>query len=444
MLEGLRSASLETFVEQSTGAPSESAAEFARARRSLAGGVDSPVRAGKAVGAPPPVIASALGSKVVDVDGREYVDHLCAYGPVLLGHGDPSIRAAVSAAAARGTVIGVTHPEEIRLAERIRAHVPSMERIRLVSTGTEACMSASRLARAHTRREKIVRFAGDYHGHADEMIFSAGASSDSAPSIDAGVTAATASNVIILPYGDVAAAEGCFAARGAEIAALFVEPVCANMGLVLPAPGFLPALRDMTARAGALLVFDEIITGFRLGLGGAQAIYGVTPDLTCVGKTLGGGLPLAAFGGRADVMARLAPDGPVFQGGTFSGNPLCVAAAHAFLDRVEGDPGLYARLDALGARLADGARAAIAAAGLDYPVVRIGSIVDFMFRTGPAHSNLEQAKEADRAAYASFYRKMLDESVYLAPSPMEVMFLTAAHTDADVDATIAAMHAALG
>lgn len=409
----------------------------------LAGGVDSPVRAGKPVGAPPPLIASARGATVVDVEGREYIDYLCAYGPVLLGHGDPAIQAAVSAAASSGTVLGVTHPEETRLAERIHAHMPSMERLRLVSTGTEACMSAARLARAFTRRDKIVRFAGDYHGHADDMIFSAGASSESAPSIDAGVTAATASNVIILPYDDNAAVERCFEFAGDDIAAVFVEPACANMGLVVPSTGFLRALRDVTARGGALLVFDEIITGFRLGLGGAQALFGVSPDLTCIGKTLGGGLPIAAFGGRADVMARLAPDGPVFQGGTFSGNPLCVAAAHAFLDRLEGDRGLHARLEALGARLADGARAAIADAGLDYPVVQLGSIVDFMFRSGTPHSTLVQAREADSGAYARYYWKMLDEGIYLAPSPMEVMFLTASHDERDVDRTIGAIRRSL-
>ena len=423
-----------TFVAQRN----TSSIEFERARRSLAGGVDSPVRAGVPMGAPPPVIASARGSKLVDVDGREYIDYLCAYGPVLLGHGDPAIREAIAAAAESGTVLGVTHPDETRLAERIRSHLPSMERLRFVSTGTEACMSAARVARSFTRREKIVRFSGDYHGHADEMIFSAGASSNSAPAIEAGVTSATASNVIILPYNDIGAVERCFA-ESRDIAALFVEPVCANMGLVMPAPGYLEALRMLTSKAGVLLVFDEIITGFRLALGGAQALYGVQPDLTCVGKTLGGGLPIAAFGGREDIMARLAPDGPAFQGGTFSGNPLCVAAAHALLDKLENDRGLHVRLDALGRRLADGARRAIAGAGLDYPVVQIGSIVDFMFRGGAPHANFEQARTADRDAYARYYWKMLDAGIYLAPSPMEVMFLTGAHTERDVDETIDAI-----
>jgi glutamate-1-semialdehyde 2,1-aminomutase len=233
--------------------------------------------------------------------------------------------------------------------------------------------------------------------------------------------------------------ERCLAESGGQIAALFVEPVCANMGLVLPAPGYLLALRDLTSRAGVLLVFDEIITGFRLALGGAQALYGVRPDLTCIGKTLGGGLPIAAYGGREDVMARLAPDGPVFQGGTFSGNPLCVAAAHAFLDSLEGDRGLHDRLDVLAKRLADGTRSTIASAGLEYPVVQLGSIVDFMFRRGAAHANFDQARDADRGAYARYYWKMLDAGVHLAPSTMEVMFLTAAHTERDVDATVAAI-----
>jgi glutamate-1-semialdehyde 2,1-aminomutase len=304
-------------------------------------------------------------------------------------------------------------------------------------------MSAARVARSFTRREKIVRFEGDYHGHADEMIFSAGASSNSAPGIDAGIGAAATGSVIVLSYNDAPAVDACLREHAGEIAAVFVEPVCANMGLVLPADGYLEALAALTARAGALLVFDEVITGFRLGLGGAQARYAVRPDLTCIGKALGGGLPIAAFGGRADVMERLAPDGPAFQGGTFSGNPLCVAAAHAMLDRLEDDPAFYADLDALGARLADGARSALADAGLAYPVVRLESIVDFMFRAGKPHATYAQARQADAAAYARYYWAMLEAGVFLAPSPMEVMFLTAAHTEEDVDITIAAMRSAL-
>lgn len=418
-------------------------AETVRAARALAGGVDSPVRAGVPTASPPPMLASALGSRVYDVDGRAYIDYLCAYGPVLVGHADPAIANAVHLAAQRGAVTGVTHVEEVRLAERIRAHLPSMERLRFVSTGTEACMSAARVARSFTRREKIVRFAGNYHGHADEMIFGAGASSNSAPSLAAGVTTATVGNVLILPYNDARALESCLERHGDEVAAIFLEPVCANMGLVLPRPGYLEAARAAATRTGALLVFDEVITGFRLGLCGAQGRYRVRPDLTCIGKVLGGGLPIAAFGGREDVMACLAPDGAVFQGGTFSGNPLCVAAAHALLDRLEGDTTLYASLDALGARLAQGARNAIAVAGLRYPVVHLGSIVDFMFRDGYPHADYDGATQSDTSAYARYYWKMLAAGIYLPPSRMEVMFLTAAHTESDIDATISAIATSL-
>ena len=432
--------SIDEALSQTTGA---CAAEFARARRALAGGVDSPVRAGVPMGAPPPVVASARGSRIIDVEGRSYIDYLCAYGPVLLGHGDLGVAAAVHAAAQSGTVLGCTHEDEIRLAERIRRHFPSMERLRFVSTGTEACMSAARVARSFTGRAKIVRFEGNYHGHSDEMIFSAGASSNSAPSLAAGVTSAVANSVIVLPYNDAAAVERCLAAHGTEIAAIFVEPVCANMGLVLPASGYLEKLRTLAHQAGALLVFDEIITGFRLGLGGAQAMYAVQPDLTCLGKVLGGGLPIAVFGGRADVMERLAPDGPVFQGGTFSGNPLCVAAANALLDRLEDDEEFYAGLDALSVRLADGLREALHDAGLAYPVVQLGSIVDFMFREEAPHATYAQARTADAAAYARFYWAMLESGVFLAPSQMEVMFLTAAHTGEDVDRTIDAARQAV-
>ena len=430
-------------METSRAAGRLSRAEFARARAVIAGGVDSPVRAGAAVGDAPPVVKSANGSRIIDADGREYVDYLCAYGPVLLGHGDPAIATAVRSAIDAGAVVGATHPEEVRLAERIVKHMPSMQRLRFVSTGTEACMSAARVARSFTGREKIVRFEGDYHGHSDEMIFAAGASSNSAPGIAAGVTRGAASGVIVLPYNDAEALERCLHDGGADVAAIFVEPVCANMGLVMPQPGFLETLRALATRAGALLVFDEVITGFRLGLGGAQARLRIGPDLTCIGKVLGGGLPIAAFGGRADVMARLAPDGPVFQGGTFSGNPLCVAAANALLDRLESDEEFYADLEALAVRLADGARDAIRDAGKDYPVVQCGSIVDFMFRPGLPHTNYRQAREADADAYARYYWAMLDAGIFLAPSPMEVMFLTAAHTEEDVDRTIAAMSAAL-
>ena len=416
---------------------------YARARQAIAGGVNSPVRAGAPVGGPPPMLASAAGACVVDVDGREYLDYQCAYGPVLLGHALPSVTAAVARAASAGTVFGSTHPEEVRLAERISCAIPSMERVRFVSTGTEACASALRVARAYTGRSKFVRFSGNYHGHTNEMIFSAGASTNATAGPASGVTQGVIDDAVLLPYNDAAAVADALAQNEGRIAAVMLEPVVGNMGLVLPEAGYLEALRALATRFGALLIFDEVITAMRLGLGGAQTLYDVRPDLTCVGKALGGGLPIAAFGGHADIMAALAPEGRVFQGGTFSGNPVCVAAAHALLDALEADPRIYDRLDALAKRLADGAREAIADAGLDYPVVQIGSIVDFMFRAGAPPRNFAQASQADAAAYARYYWAMLERGIYLAPSQMEVMFVTAAHTADDIDRTVAAIRASL-
>jgi glutamate-1-semialdehyde 2,1-aminomutase len=418
-------------------AQSRSADLFERARAVIAGGVDSPVRAGGAVGSPPPLIARAHGSHISDVDGREYIDYLCAYGPVLLGHSHPAITAAVARALEDGAVFGATHPEEIRLAERIASLMPSMERLRFVSTGTEACMSAVRVARAFTRRETIARLRGNYHGHGDEMIFSAGASSDSTPTLACGVTNAVANGVRVLPYNDAAAIER--ALESETVAALIMEPIAGNMGLVLPEEGYLARVRQACTRAGTVLIFDEVITGFRVGLGGAQERYGIRADLTCIGKTLGGGLPIAAFGGRPDIMACLAPEGGVFQGGTFAGNPVCVAAAHAFLDVLEADAGFYERLDTLARRLAAGAREALSNAGLRYPVVQFASMVDFAFRTGAPPRDYAQAAEADGDAYAHYYWKMLERGIFLPPSKMELMFLTAAHTNEDIDVTIDAM-----
>jgi glutamate-1-semialdehyde 2,1-aminomutase len=395
------------------------------------------------MGGEPPMISSAQGARIVDSDGREYLDFLCAYGPVLLGHADPVIAAAVARAAMNGTVFGGTHVEEIRLAERLVDLMPSLERVRFVSTGTEACASALRVARAFTGRPRFVRFTGNYHGHSNEMIFSAGASTKSDGGGARGVTHGVIRDAIVLPYNDVPALRSALDVHRGDVAAIMLEPVVGNMGLVLPDPGYLEAVRSLADRDGALLIFDEVITGFRLGTGGAQTLYGVRPDLTCIGKALGGGLPIAAFGGRADIMAVLAPDGPVFQGGTFSGNPVCVAAAHAFLDRVTADAQMFVRLDALGSRLAAGARQALASAGLRYPVVQIGSIVDFMFREGAPHRTFEGALEADSEAYARFYWAMLERGIFLAPSQMEVMFVTAAHTDDDIDRAVVAMHGAI-
>jgi len=412
-----------------------------RALAVIAGGANSPVRAGAPMGAPPPLIALARGSRIYDVSGREYVDYLCAYGPVLLGHADRGVAQAVQRALNDGAVFGATHPQEVRLAERIRRLLPSMERVRLVNSGTEACASAVRLARAYTRRERIARCAGNYHGHSDAMIFAAGSSSNSSPSLDSGVSQGVTAEIDVLPYNTCAPVEA--ALRGCQVAALIIEPVAGNMGLVLPATGYLEALRELCTRYGTLLIFDEVITGFRLAPGGAQEVFGVRPDLTCIGKTLGGGLPIAAFGGRADIMEHLAPQGHVFQGGTFSGNPVCVAAAHAFLDALELDDTFHARLDALAKRLATGAADAIRAAGLDYPVVQIASIVDFAFRNGAPPRDYAEATAADGEAYARYYWAMLERGIFLPPSKMEVMFLTAAHTEEDIDRTIVAMRESL-
>lgn len=401
------------------------------------------MRAGAAVGAPTPIIDQAHGSRVVDIDGREYIDYLCAYGPVLLGHADPRITQRVSEAMADGAVYGATHMEEVRLAERLITLFPSMESLRFVTTGTEACMSAVRLARCVTRREKIIRFDGCYHGHSDEMIFSAGASSASGPTLASGVTGGVVHDVLVLPYNDIFAVDRTLRGRRNEIAAVIVEPVCGNMGLCLPAPNFLEGLRDLCRSFGVILIFDEVITGLRLGTGGAQALYGVRPDITCLGKALGGGLPIAAFGGRGDVMAKLAPQGPVFQGGTFSGNPACVAAAHALLDAVESDPDFYTGLERVSRRLAEGLRAIMADLKLPCPVVQLGSMVDFMFRAGPPHRDMRQAMEADAAVYARYYHAMLERGVLLPPSQLELMFVTAAHGDDDIDATLAAARESL-
>jgi glutamate-1-semialdehyde 2,1-aminomutase len=419
------------------------ARNLAWAQRFLAGGVDSPVRAGKPVGEPSPFIVSGKGSRVTDVDGRQYIDYLCAYGPVILGHADRRVTHAVDSAMRRGAVVGTTHPEELRLAERISARFSTMERVRFVSTGTEACMSAVRVARAFTRREKIVRFAGCYHGQSDQMIFSAGASSLSLPSLESGVTHGIVNDVIVLPYNDVPALELALREHGPAIAAVIVEPVCANMGLCLPAPGYLQALRRQTRAHGALLIFDEVITGFRLGTQGAQGEFGVWPDLSCIGKALGGGLPIAAFGGRADIMQMLAPDGSVFVGGTFSGNPACVAAAHAFLDVLDCEPEFFVRLQSRAQQVASGLIEIILRAGLSYPLVQCGSMIDFMFRQGPPHRNLREANEANQDAYARYYHGMLERGILLPPSQMEVMFVTASHTDADIETTLNAARLAL-
>ena len=410
---------------------------FERARRVIPGGVNSPVRAFKAVGGSPRFIVWGEGCRVFDADGRAYVDYLGSWGPLILGHACPDVVEAVREAALRGTSYGAPCPGEVELAERVTRLVPSMEKVRFVSSGTEATMSALRLARGFTGRSKILKFEGCYHGHADGLLVAAGSgvATLGIPG-SPGVTAGTVADTLVVPYNDVRALEAAVTAHGSDLAAVIVEPVVGNMGCVLPAPGYLDSLREITRRAGALLVFDEVITGFRLGLGGAQAAYGITPDLTCLGKIIGGGLPVGAYGGRADVMDRVAPDGPVYQAGTLSGNPLAMEAGCAALDALK-RPGNYERLAALTTRLTDGLAGAADAAGAVVTINRVASMFTVFFCRGPV-SDYASAKASDTARYARFFHAMLDRGVYLPPAQFEAAFVSLAHTEADVDATVAA------
>ncbi len=409
-----------------------------RALEVLAGGCDSPVRSGWSAGLPMFVQASARGAHAYDESGRRYVDYIMAYGPLLFGHTHPELVTGLDALAKHGFVWGTTHSEEIRLGERIRAYLPSMQRMRFVTTGTEAMMSAVRVARAFTGRPRILKFAGNYHGHFDLALIDAGASAGTGTG---GIPHGVRGDVLVARYNDLASVDERLEGNETELAAIVVEPVGANMGLVQPADGFLEGLLRRAQRAGALLIFDEVITWLRFGLHGAQGRTSVVPDLTALGKIMGGGLPIAAFGGRRDVMAVLAPDGATFTGGTHGGNPFCVAMAHRVLDLLEAHPEYYRYMDELARHLAGGLREIFAQRGLPYTVVQWESVVDFKFRAGPAAKNYDDACSADRAAYARYCAAMLERGILLAPSQNEVMFLSTAHTAQDVDETLnAARH----
>jgi glutamate-1-semialdehyde 2,1-aminomutase len=367
-----------------------------------------------------------------------------AYGPLLFGHGHPAFSSGLDEIAARGAVTGSTHPDEFVLAERIRGHLPSMERLRFTTTGSEAVQSAIRVARAFTGRDTILKFAGNYHGHFDLALQDAGASAYTERPEHSGIPVAVTADLAVARYNDLADVDAKLDAIGDRLAAIVVEPIVGNMGLVTPDSGFLAGLRERADARGALLIFDEVITWLRLGLAGAQALVGVRPDLTTIGKIIGGGFPLAAFGGRADVMAVLAPSGPCFTGGTHAGNPFAVAIGLRVLDWLEAHPHAYIQMETLGARLAGGIRATLTHYGLPYAVTHLESIVDFKFRAGGPNRNYDEARQANKAAYAAYYHAMRARGILLPPSQNEVMFLCTEHTVADIDETIAAIDASLG
>ena len=414
---------------------------FARARRLIPGGVNSPARAFGGVGGEPISFASAEGQHLTDIDGNTYLDYIGSWGPMILGHRHPRVVAAIARALSTGTSYGAPTEAESHLADLIIAAVPSIEKVRMVSSGTEAAMSAVRLARGFTGRDVIVKFAGNYHGHVDSLLVSAGSAAATLGVPDSpGVTAGTAKDTVVLEYNEPQQLEDLFRVRGDEIAAVLMEPVVGNMGLVVPSREFLAAIRDQTRRHGSLFVCDEVMTGFRLALGGAQQLLGIEPDLTTLGKIVGGGLPLGAYGGRADVMNHILPVGKVFQAGTLSGNPLAVAAGTATLEELR-DHSPYERLDRLGARLEAGFRSAAERAGVTVWVARVGSMMTMFFQKGPKAvpvTGWQTASQSDTSRYAAFFWGMIDRGIYLPCSQYEALFFSAVHTDADIDRTVAA------
>jgi glutamate-1-semialdehyde 2,1-aminomutase len=411
---------------------------FSSAQQVIAGGVNSPVRAFAGVGGEPVFFRSAKGAWVEAEDGRKFIDYVGSWGPMILGHAHPDVIDAVIETARRGLSFGAPCVLETEIAEKICALVPSIERLRMVSSGTEATMSAIRLARGHTGRDKIVKFEGCYHGHSDSLLIKAGSGAltlgvPSSPGVPAGL----AEHTITLPYNDADAVRQVFAELGEQIACVIVEPIAGNMNMVPPVPGFHETLREQCTAAGALLIFDEVMTGFRVAKGGAQSIFGITPDLTTLGKVVGGGMPAAAFGGRADVMASIAPNGPVYQAGTLSGNPVAMAAGLATLELLDA-PGFYESLAAKTQRLTDGLAEAAAAAGVPASLEHAGGMFGMVFTAdGPVRS-YAQVAAADVERFKTFFHGMLDEGVYLAPSAFEAGFVSAAHSDDDIDATVAA------
>jgi len=410
---------------------------FAEAQRYIPGGVNSPVRAFRSVGGQPLFIAKAMGACLWDADGNKFIDYVHSWGPMILGHAPGPVIKAIQRAAARGTSYGAPTELEVRLAKMISEAVPSMEQVRLVSSGTEAVMSAIRLARGYTKRDKILKFDGCYHGHSDYLLAKAGSGMATLGLPDSpGVPADFAKLTLTADYNDIRTVRGMVEAQAHELACIIVEPVAGNMGVVPPSPEFLPALRELTRAHGILLIFDEVITGFRVHYGGAQALYGVTPDLTCLGKIIGGGLPVGAYGGKREIMQMIAPAGPVYQAGTLSGNPLAVTAGIETLKALKRS-GVYKKLETRSAALAEGIGKAAKQAGVPLTQTRVGSMLCSFFTGGPVVDH-DSAKRSDTQRYAKFFTLMLERGVYFAPSQFEAAFLSTAHSDADIKKTVAA------
>jgi glutamate-1-semialdehyde 2,1-aminomutase len=415
---------------------------FDRAKQRIPGGVNSPVRAFLSVGGTPPFLARAKGAYLWDVDGNRFLDYVGSWGPAILGHAHPRVIEAIREAADDGTSFGAPTEREIVLAETIAERMPSIEKVRMVNSGTEATMSAIRLARAYTGRDKIVKFSGCYHGHADSFLIAAGSGAATLSVPDSpGVTRATASDTLIARYNDMDSLWGLVDAYPKSIAAIIVEPVAGNMGVVPPQPGFLRELRELTEKNGILLVFDEVMTGFRVARGGAQELYDVRPDLTTLGKIIGGGLPVGAYGGQAKIMNFVAPEGPVYQAGTLSGNPLAMAAGIETL-RILNEPDVYERLEALSAQLEKGMRENCESLGIEHVAHRVGSMQCLFFTKGPVW-NWDDAARCDRKFYARYFHAMLDRGIYLAPSQFEAAFVSLAHTEENIEETLSAQREAL-
>ena len=419
-----------------------SAELYATAKRRIPGGVNSPARSWGAVGGEPLFLTRGAGSRVWDADGNEYIDYVCSWGPLILGHAHPQVIAAIGEAAADGTSFGAPTERENIIAQMVADAYDSIDMARFVSSGTEATMSALRLARAYTARPKIIKFEGGYHGHSDALLVAAGSGALAHGIPDsAGVTASFAQDTLLSKFNDLPSVEAHFAAFPNEIACVIVEPVAGNMGVVPPADGFLEGLRELTSRHNALLIFDEVITGFRVAYGGAQQRYGVKPDITCLGKIIGGGMPVGAYGGGAEIMATVAPLGPMYQAGTLSGNPVAMAAGAKTLDLLR-QPGVYDALESKAQTLADGLAQVFADAETPLCINRVGSMITLFFNANEV-TGWESVSASDREGFARFFHRMLDEGVYLPPSPFEAMFVSTAHAESDIQATLDAARRAL-